>query len=287
MVGRTLREIRRHVEQLAADDGSYYVVCGRTGDRPVPVAGKRFEGRAVAQAALRAAEQYRAALRRYDPNLPYHDLIVCEDATTPSVTSATWAREAPGRQPLVDFCHEVAGALFETLADRNHERVERAVMDVYLSAAEDVDDRDEFCLLLLESVVAGLTRSLSSSEQVRLLRAAADRLPPVEETNDPVETALSHLSSVSLVDDFEIGSRRADGDGDDRQVTLYRYALDGDDRHLPTLPIAIDLLRHYRGSVAIPAARAVSSDEWQLVLSLDGPADRADVGLVRTTVTAP
>ena len=287
MVGRTLREIRRHVEQLASDDGSYYVVCGRTGDRPVPVAGKRFDGRVTAQAALRAAEQYRAALRRYDPHLPYHDLIVCEDTTTRAVAPPARAYEATDRRPLVDFCHDVAGALFEALADRNHERVERAVMDVYLEAAEDVDDRDEFCFLLLESMVAELTRSLSPAEQVRLLRAAADRLPPVEETNDPVETALRHLASVSLVDDFEIGSRRADGDGDARRVTLYRYALDGDDRHLPTLPIAIDLLRHCRGSVAIPAARAVSSDGWQLDLSLDGTADRADAGLVRTTVTAP
>ena len=156
-------------------------------------------------------------------------------------------------------------------------------MDVYLDAAEDVDDRDEFCFLLLESVVTELTRPLAPAEQVRLTRAAADRLPPVEETADPVETTLRHLASVSLVGDFEVGSPRTGGAGNARRVTLYRYTLDGDGRHLPTLPIAVDLLRHYRGPVAVPAARAVEPGGWQLDLTLDG----TDAGLVRTTVTAP
>jgi hypothetical protein len=37
MVGRTLREIRGELESLADDGGRYYVRCGRTGERPVPV----------------------------------------------------------------------------------------------------------------------------------------------------------------------------------------------------------------------------------------------------------
>lgn len=67
MVGMTLLEIRNHIHSLASESGEYYVVCGRTGDRPVPVTGNRFRTRATARSAARAAEQYRSELRRYDP----------------------------------------------------------------------------------------------------------------------------------------------------------------------------------------------------------------------------
>lgn len=80
MVGTTLAEIRRHIEGLASDEGDYYLVCARTGDRPVPADGLRFASRATARAAASATEHYRATLRRYDPRLPRYDLIVCEDA---------------------------------------------------------------------------------------------------------------------------------------------------------------------------------------------------------------
>jgi len=43
--------------------------CGRAGDRPLPAAGNRFPDRATARAAARATEQYRSALRRYDPQV--------------------------------------------------------------------------------------------------------------------------------------------------------------------------------------------------------------------------
>lgn len=79
MVGPTLVDIRDHVEALASDGGRYYVVCGRTGDRPIPAAGKRFPTRSRAQAAARATAQYRAELRRHDPALLAYDLIVCQE----------------------------------------------------------------------------------------------------------------------------------------------------------------------------------------------------------------
>lgn len=84
----TLTETRRHVEELASDDGDYYVVCSRTGHRPVPVAGKWFDSRATARSGARAAEQYRAKLRQHDPLVPWHDLIVCQEstATVPDTT---------------------------------------------------------------------------------------------------------------------------------------------------------------------------------------------------------
>ena len=47
-VGVTLVGIRDRIEDLTDVDGAYYVVCGRTGHRPVPVADKRFGDRAAA-----------------------------------------------------------------------------------------------------------------------------------------------------------------------------------------------------------------------------------------------
>jgi len=82
MIGTTLTELREYIEDLASDAGEYYLVCSRRGDRPVPAAGLRFESRATARAAARATEQYRAALRRYDPRLPRYDVIVCREGTT-------------------------------------------------------------------------------------------------------------------------------------------------------------------------------------------------------------
>lgn len=73
-----LPAIRAQVESLATEGGEYFVVCGRTGERPVPVETKQFPDRGTAAAAARAATAYRAALREYDPRTPVYDLIVCE-----------------------------------------------------------------------------------------------------------------------------------------------------------------------------------------------------------------
>jgi hypothetical protein len=45
MLGPTLIDIREHIETLADEDGAYSLVCGRTGERPIPAAGKRFPNR--------------------------------------------------------------------------------------------------------------------------------------------------------------------------------------------------------------------------------------------------
>jgi hypothetical protein len=80
MTEPTLRDIRTHLDALAVDVGRYVVVCARTGEHPVPIAGLRFTDRETATRAARIAQHYRSRLRRYDPRVPYHDLIVCEDA---------------------------------------------------------------------------------------------------------------------------------------------------------------------------------------------------------------
>jgi hypothetical protein len=82
MVDARLTTIREQVERLAADAGEYYVVCGRTGERPVPVAGLRFPDRETATTAARTADAYRTVLRQYDPDAPVYDLVVCQ---TPGV----------------------------------------------------------------------------------------------------------------------------------------------------------------------------------------------------------
>ena len=79
MIGTTLAAISDHIESLASTDGEYSLVCARYGDRPVPAAGLRFESRTAARAAARATEQYRDALRRYDPQVPYYDVIVRQE----------------------------------------------------------------------------------------------------------------------------------------------------------------------------------------------------------------
>ncbi|OYR46051.1 hypothetical protein [Halorubrum sp. Eb13] len=79
MIGTTLAAISDHIEALSSETGEYSLVCARYGDRPVPAAGLRFESRAAARAAARATEQYRDALRRYDPQVPYYDVIVRQE----------------------------------------------------------------------------------------------------------------------------------------------------------------------------------------------------------------
>lgn len=89
-----LTAFRAQIEALANDSGRYVVVCGRTGEQPVPVAGERFETREVAERAARAAEQYRRALRRYDDRLPYYELIAVEDVVSETTIAARAVAES-------------------------------------------------------------------------------------------------------------------------------------------------------------------------------------------------
>ena len=138
MIGTTLTDIRDHIESLASDDGEYYLVCARYGDRPVPASDLRFDTRATARAAAQATAQYRQALRRYDPQVPYYDIVVCQavdiqtrcarierlGCDSQSTCPAPLAEPVVNRSPsvareLVEFCHYVAAAVFETLSERD------------------------------------------------------------------------------------------------------------------------------------------------------------------------
>lgn len=293
MVGTTLTEIREHIDGLARDDGDYYLVCGRTGDRPVPAEGLRFEGRSPARAAARAAEQYRAALRRYDPRVPYYDLIVCQDAG-PSYRRRTGDSHSertrgaalsdqsteddpprPERRQLVEFCHRVAAAAFESLSDAGYDGVESAVIDAYFSLAETVSDPDDLCLRLLESVAAELDDRLSPADQAEVLAGAAARLSPVEAAAEPVISTLSLLRDRGLIDEYTCEPTSIDRQNRTRSVSisLANYTLSPRNGRLPVLPVVVELYR--RGPDWPPSSvHALDvGDGWRLTLELASDAD--------------
>ncbi|WP_222915345.1 hypothetical protein [Natrinema sp. SYSU A 869] len=306
MVGTTLREIRQHIERLASNDGEYYVVCARSGERPVPVAGQRFATRTDAADAAQATEQYRAALRRYDPQLPFYDPVVCQerlvnaDAGTEAKTdedrrdvtraiadeedrpSADCNRGPWDDSPLISFCHDVSGAVFESLSARNHEAAERAIMETYLTAAEATTDRNTLCLVLLETMASELEDHLEATERMQVLRAAATNLTPVEPADDPVEASLSFLDSLSLVREYGVTRDGIDGtDGDVWTVSLRGYAIECGESRFPTLPIGIDILRRSAASsepLGVTDVTALGDGDWQFVLR----SDAASSGLVCT-----
>jgi len=267
MIGTTLVDIRDHIEVLASAGGEYYVICGQTGDRPIPISGLRFEGRATAQSAARAAEQYRTALRQYDPQLPYYDLIVCQDAgshvrtewstnRTHQADQADWSlpkpvlndaepTPEPERRQLVEFCHSVAAAVFETLSDAGYEAVETAVMDAYFDLAETVADPDDLCLCLLESMARELDARLDPTEQADVLARGAARLDPLPASDKPVTATFTRLQQLGLVGNYSQSPWSIDLDDGTRSVVvqLSEYAFSPRDGRLPVLPVVLDLYR--------------------------------------------
>lgn len=285
MVGMTLLEIRNHIESLAGETGEYYVVCGRTGDRPVPVSGNRFRNRTTARSAALAAEQYRSELRRYDPRVPYYDLIVCQEAgpmphaecpqrsrepgtRTLSEPVLDTATPGPERRRLVEFSHRVAAAIFETLSDTGYDAVESAVMEMYFDLAETLPDPDDLCLCLLESIARELDDGASPAEQAEIIAEAASRLPPTETTARPVSTTLSALEELGLLGSYTRSPWSIDLDDGTRSIgiRLSEYALSPTHDRLPVLPIVLEL--HRRQPDCPPASLEVVDvdDGWRLTL---------------------
>jgi len=290
MVGTTLNEIRTHIETLASDGGVYTVRCGRTGERPVPVSGLRFEGRATANNAARATEQYRAALRRYDPQLPYYDLIVCEDTgclasaaesgelSVPSSRNPSAERlsesisttsELKQRQQ-VEFCHSTAAAVFEALSDNGYDDTEAEIMGAYFDHAETISDPNGLCLRLLESMATELDSRLPPEEQAAVLASAATRRSPPETTDRPVAATLSVLEDSGLLGGYaqspwSVGLR----DGTRSIVAqISAYALVPRDGRLPVLPIALELYRHQPKWQPTSLRVGDVDDGWQLTLTM-------------------
>jgi hypothetical protein len=261
VTGSTLADIRRHLESLADPKGRYYLVCARTGERPFPADGLRFGTRKTAAEAADAAAAYRAELRRWDERLPPRDFVVCED---------------PYLSPpadLVDFCHEVAGAVFETLSTHDYGEIENAVIDAYLASAERIEDRDRLCLLLLECMAAEVS-ALSADEQASMLRGAGERLSEPSAAADPLSATLNRFARLALIDGYECRREKSAW-----RVAVDGYELaDGDADALPTLPLAVEYFR--RNPEGTPAIRAAERDGdcWRFRLVDDAPAPN---GLVR------
>lgn len=289
MVGATLVDIRRYIESLSSESGSYSLVCGRTGERPVPATGLFFESRATARAAARATEQYRSALRKYDPRVPFYDVIVRSHAGaetrmadgSPPESGGDGDAETPAAgghsadQSAVDFCHTVAGAVFETIAESSHGDLEDAIMDTYFAVAETIDDPDELCLRLLESTATELEARLEPTAQRDVLLAAAQRLPARPSAGDPLEATLARLEAVALLDayavdptvDLETGVRTW-------TVTLEEYALGRSTERAVTLPIALELFRRFPNRDLSVAAASARDSNWRIDVTTaptDGP----------------
>ncbi|ELZ90136.1 hypothetical protein C440_17066 [Haloferax mucosum ATCC BAA-1512] len=305
MVGTTLTQIRTHIEALADDGGEFTIVCGRTGERPVPTAGLTFEDRSTAVNAVRAAMQYRSALRRYDPQVPYYDLIVTQDGDEPTTPGSTtgWDETlgdesggTPGfgdpngstqrgdRPERIEFCHSVAAAVFEALSDTGHRTVETAVMDAYFELAETTSSPDELCLRLLESMATELHLHLKSSEQADVLARAASRLPTPPESADSLEAMLGEMERLGLVGSYSCSSWTTDPDEETKSadITFTEYALSARDGRLPVLPVVLDLYRRRGAWKPISLHVTPVDDGWHGTLAVS--AESSGVGLASVPI---
>jgi len=279
MIGRTLTDIRRELESLTDQNGTYYVRCGRTGERPVPVDGRRFPDRESAAEAVRVAHAYRATLRRYDPRAPWYDFVVCEggvdfeDRRSLPVPPAMSTTGESG-QGLVTYCHDLAGAVFEALSASDHEAVERAVMDAYLDAAEQATDRDRLCLQLLATMATELQTRLADSVRADALQRATAHLPAVTGSTAPVRAALDHLRTTGLLSNYTL----VDGDwGRPRTLEVHGYELQALDGRLPTLPLSAETVRRSVGRPPVVSDATRTDDGWRVTLSPVGRASTRTV----------
>jgi hypothetical protein len=276
MVGGTLRDIRSHVSGFAAPTGTYAVICARTGREPLPLTGMRFDSREDAEQAAEAATNYRSALRRYDPQLPRHEPLVravTDDAgvePAPPRRGAPQSTDADERTRYITFCHDVSGAVFESLSATGHRRVESAAMETYLTLAEVVTDRDDFCLTMLWSMMSELDARLDAAAQRAVVAEAAESLAGPNggaRLSEPtVRSALgattARLSEASFVDGADVAAAAR---GDAWEVTFGDYALAERTGRLPTLPIAVELVRRLPDRpVSFTEATPLANGRWRL-----------------------
>jgi hypothetical protein len=268
MVGRTLSDIRARLDDLSVAVGPYRVVSAKTGDGPFPVTGRQFPDRGTAAEAATVASAYRRALRRYDPRVTVHDLVVTESATLDVASPAPpWT--------LPEYCHSVAGALFETLSDR-HVPVERTVMDAYLAAAERTADRERLCLTMLERSADELAGQLSADEQATVLLATAERLPTRSTGDEPLVGTLESLQRTGLLREYAVEPTTTGRRSKRVTVEGYRPSLSSD--RCPVLPVVVELLRRTAVAPSITGtARTAAGWEFVVATAGDMPADGLSV----------
>ena len=300
MLGTMLRDLRAHIDSLATADGLW------------------FPTRSVARQAARATTQYRNALRRYDPELPQYDIVVCQGhpsvaepaSSTPAAESTPASTPPPADSPLVTFCHRVAAAVFETLAAEGYSEAETAVMDAYLDHAERQPTADGLCLRLLESMATVLADRLTPREQAAVLAAAADRLPatsensmadaetdtPAADTADPtaadptapdtaVTTVFEALRTRGVVGAYRDTPWLQHRETGTRSilVEVSGYAFSPYGGSLPTLPVVIELYRSVADWQPVAVDVAAITDGWRFRVVPVGEAPPG--GLVSAPVT--
>ncbi|MFD1684431.1 DUF7551 domain-containing protein [Halobellus litoreus] len=282
MVGATLRDISRHVDCLAAPGGPYAVVCGRTGCEPHPVSGRRFDDRDTAAEAAEATAEYRATLRQYDPQVPFYEPLVHDIEDGPGGVAS--AAEADARLRYLSFCHDVAGATFEALSDRGLREVETAAMETHLTLAEVVDDRDDFCLTLLWSIMSELAYRASRRQQATVVDDAARSLRcpnagTAVRPDEGIRATMAELERVGFVDRATVAAGIDDGTW---ILTFGDYALAERTGRLPTLPISVALARRLPDTAfRFAAATPLGDRRWRLRVDVGGERD----GLVSVDAT--
>lgn len=314
MVDRTLNAFRGCIESLASESGEYYLRCARTGDRPVPTAETFFDDRETARAAAHLTERYRATLREYDPELSRHDIIVCQrsdgagldasheadrardagqapglDAAGDADRSVTDRELALSGQSRIEYCHAIAGAVFETITASAHEGIRGTIVDTYLATAETTDP-DALCLHLLRSTATELDARLDPEPLAALLRSAADALPTppggATATANPVEAALAELEAVGLLRAYTVETASLDLDSTDStwQVRLEGYAPTGADDCV-TLPLVVELFRRLSAQPVRITATGRADDRpatWDLEITTTDPAPSHGLARVAT-----
>ncbi|MDB2223826.1 DUF7551 domain-containing protein [Halorubrum ezzemoulense] len=215
MIGTTLLDIADHIESLAGEDGEFSLVCARYGDRPVPAAGLRFEGRETARAAARATEQYRDTLRRYDPELPFYDVIVRQEFAEPTTGTATGDPGLDRFVPDLDVgaADELTDRVVEAVddrpaeGDRDAEGSDGSALDGDADPHPDAPtrsgppgrgprrDRVEFC----HAAAAAAFEALSAAGHDRVESAVMDAyFAFAERLSDPDDLCLCLLEATAI-----------------------------------------------------------------------------------------
>ena len=206
VIGTTLASISDHIEALASADGEFSLVCARYGDRPVPAAGLRFESRAAARAAARATEQYRDALRRYDPRVPYYDVIVRQEYADDERVDAGESADAADPDPcrLAGDGHDVrrfsaAEAADWSLSDPvvNADRADGSPEDGG-SGPERGRSPDRDLVAFCHDAAAAVFEALSAGDHDAVESAVMDAyFALAEERSDPDDLCLRLLEAMA------------------------------------------------------------------------------------------
>jgi hypothetical protein len=159
-------------------------------------------------------------------------------------------------------------------------------MDCYCEAADAIEDPDELCLHLLRTLALELDDRLSAAEQAQVLSTAASEVPDVDSTEEPLVGTFDRLVAVDLVDEYSI-TPEADATVGRQSwtVRIENYALAGPDDPLPTLPIALDLLRRLPNA-ALTLSRARHHDDGSWTVQLTATEDGEPAGLFRVPTDA-